>query len=126
MTLKDRIRHVAAQEAEAEGVTSDEVIFMGLNGKAIAARRRAMRRIVRETGCSQLALTEAWGCGRDVVSAALRDTGPNARTCYDDSTIARLISRHGAERATRIAQGNDAATNVDLAAWNTLCRRAAA
>lgn len=126
MNLKERIREVAAQEAEAEGITFDQVIFMGLGGQAVAARRRAMRRIVRETGCSQLALTEAWGCGRDVVSAALRDTGPKARPCYDDGTIARLISRHGAERATRIAQGNDAATNVDLAAWNALGRKVAA
>lgn len=68
---------IATEEAHKAGADPEAV--MGLNraegfdrGAAnIAARHRALARIVRETGCSRYGLALVWGCDRKAIRWAL-------------------------------------------------------
>lgn len=90
--------------------------------KVIRARRRAIRRVLAETGCSRNGLARVLGVCSDTVDRAAREFP----TVYDDLTKARLTWRHGFYRARQIMAEQDARTEADLAAWNRLGRRDAA
>lgn len=113
------VERVAREEAAAAGVTMS-AILAGVGRRAVAARRKALRRIKRATGCSTYGLATVFGCDHGAVIDALRqDVGPSEGP-YDVWTIARLRARHGNERADAIIAGRDPATIADIAAWNRL------
>ena len=116
---RDLIRAVATEEAACAAATVDDVLGMAFNGRAKHARRRAMVRLMRETGCDPRRLAKLWGCDPSVVFRARNITTP-ARSEYDADTSLRLQWRHGPERAAAIINGTDLATVRDLAAWRSL------
>lgn len=117
---RSTVLRIATQEADAVGVDVGDVLGMARNGVAAMARRRAMIRILRETGCTPSALARAWGCDRQIPARLIGREPPPRGPIYDAGTRARLRSRHGAERTELIAAGQDAATNADLARWRRL------
>jgi hypothetical protein len=118
------VNRIAADEARRSGITLDQILGNGSrqSDEVIAARRRAILRIVAETGCSAHGVALTWGMGREAASKCFR-TGADA---YDADTITRLAWAHGAHRAEQIVGGNDPNTQADIASWRTLGTRDAA
>jgi hypothetical protein len=119
---KALILRVATEEAAAAGAQLGDVLGMAIDGRAIAARRRAMLRIISETQCSPSALARAWGCDPSLPSRYVREESHRqaaAVSAYDLNTRARLHACHP-ERAASIIAGTDAATNADIAAWRRI------
>jgi hypothetical protein len=118
------IREVIDQEARRGGVAATLVIGRSNGPRAVAARRRAAKRIVIMTGCSASRLARMWGTETRTITAALTEAASIAP--YDFATVNRLREFHGAEVAQAIIDGRHADTNADLAAWRRLGRGGAA
>lgn len=114
------VLRIATQEAEAACAQVADVLSMSRGGRASMARRRAMVRILIETGCSDSGLAVVWDCDRQVVTRLRDRLEPPPRPVYDPDTLARLNARHGPERTALIATGRDYATIADIAAWRAL------
>ncbi len=114
----DLVRRVAAEEAAAAHASFDDVIGMAIGGAAALARRRAMVRLSRETGCTGVDLARVWGCNAAVPCRALKaNPKPSG---YDAVTAQRLAWAHGDDRARAILGGGDPATQADISAWHSL------
>lgn len=126
--LRLEVERVAGVVASGRHVGLDDLLGTSRSPAAIEARHEAMRLILALTGCSQIDLAWAWGCGLATVRRALTDiprrdlpkAPPLRASIYDASTIARLQSRHGAARTLDIINGRDEATNADLASWRRI------
>lgn len=116
---RDFVARVAQEEAAAAGVSLSEILS-GVGRRAIAARRKALSRIKRATGCSTYGLATVFGCDHGAVIDALKQEVSPTVGPYDVWTAARLRSRYGNERADAIMAGRDPATIADIAAWNAL------
>lgn len=122
----DLILQFASEEAEAAGAKVGDVLGMAIDIRSKAARRRAMDRIIAETGCSYSALARLWGCDRNIPGRYTRPpaTPPVYRRAekplYDANTRHHLRLAHGETRAAEIIAGADAQTNIDIAAWRSL------
>lgn len=69
---------IIGEEAARLGAPEVAVINCGQTAAVIAARRSAICRIIRETGCSSVGLAEVWGCDRATIkSAALHGQSVN-------------------------------------------------
>lgn len=112
----DVVRRVIAEEAFSHGVSETHVIGRSRRKKAEAARRRAINRIMRETGCSERGLAKVWGISTGTVRRAIRSelVGEHA------VVFARLSWCYGEQRAKAIILGQDKETAKDLAAWKRL------
>lgn len=124
------VRTVIGQEALAANIHADAVINMDRGAGVVA--KRAMRRILSETGCTPRELADLWGCEVSTVYQARRE--PSQPTMadtaalsvvtrlggYDDFTIQHLRWRYGDARTQQIVAGKDPKTNADLAAWKRL------
>ena len=103
---------------------------MAIYGAASLARRRAMIRLVHETGCTADELARTWGCDRSLVYRFARQWGMDlarpapkprpAKPVYDRDTIIRFCWANGEGRAASIIAGTDMATRQDIAAWRSL------
>lgn len=117
------VERVIREEASSALISADAVIGRSLDGRAVSARAKAIRRILRETGCSEMGLANVWGISNSTVRQAVRFGkyfGPPATGAYDVETAERLTWAHGAERARQIIAGHDPATQADLAAWRRI------
>lgn len=112
------IREIVSREALSVGVAPSVVIGRSNGRRAVMARRRAVRQIVMQTGCSPSDLAEMWGAETRTITATL--TEPAAIAPYDVATMDRLVWLYGPERAAAIVEGRDANTNADIAAWNRI------
>lgn len=120
---------IIQEESYAALISADLVIGRSMAPQAIKARGRAIRRILRETGCSEMELANVWGIsGSTVRYAVVRGEKPPApipapaHGPYDLGTAERLAWAHGERRAAEIVAGRDAATQADIAGgrrlWN--------
>lgn len=66
------VERIAREEAAAAGVSFTSVLE-ARSALAVCARRRALRRIKRETGCSLFGLAAVFGCDHGAVLDALRE-----------------------------------------------------
>jgi hypothetical protein len=114
---KDVIERIASEEARRIGVDLGVLLGTGARpaNKVMNARRKAMARIVEETGCSATQLGEAWGTDKHAVFRLLDAPRP-----YNRATMARLSWQYGSVRGRRIAAGKDPKTINDLSAWKRL------
>lgn len=117
------VLRVAEEESAATGAKLANVLGMATDGYSKLARRRAMVRIVRETGCTLGGLAVVWGCDRQVVAriVLMGEPTPAKEMIYDPDTRERLRWAHGEDREAQIAAGNDAQTNADIGAWRRVC-----
>lgn len=127
-------------ESEKAGVDADAVVMcQSIDRKVTAARRSAVRRILKEIGCTQAGLSQVWGIGVMAIRAALAEVGekrsykaapqspkPKVRETYDDMTRRRLAWKYGDARASQIIAGEDPNTNADIARWRAIGSRRAA
>lgn len=97
----DLVSRVVLQEATAAGTTPTRVLCMAPDSLSVAARRRAFRRLARETGANAGALARIWGCDVSAVARFLRveDTRPapdiqdrNLRPAGDTVSTAGALS----------------------------------
>lgn len=119
------VERAFSAEASKAGVELGDLVtrlHAKTDPKIIRARRRAIRRVLAETGCSRNGLARVLGVCSDTVDRAAKEFP----SVYDDLTSARLTWRHGFWRARQIMADQDARTRADLAAWNRLGRRDAA
>ena len=117
------VERIVEEEARQARVRFDDVLGARRAGGAAQARRNAIRRIMRETGCTAYGLAAVWGCNIDTIRRATGWHSRRAvepRASYDADTIARLTARHGAVRTLDIINGRDEATNADLASWRRI------
>lgn len=132
MNLKRQIRRYAQTSADKYGVDVNQVLGMSRSRAVLIARRHAIRKLIRYTGCSQAQVAEAWGIDPQTVSGAVKDSKPlrqfsiNAPVAAEGAVRAKLTWQYGPERAQAILSGNDVATQADIARWNHLGRRVAA
>lgn len=117
------IERIVKEEAAKLSVDWEDVVSPSIVRRVAEARHRAIRRIYRETGCSQMGLANAWGCSGTTVSAALSGGGPPEPRDYDWRTAERLRWRYGEARAAQIIAGQDPNTIADLAAWRRVGSR---
>lgn len=117
------VERIAGEEAYETLVSLGAVLGMSRDGRAAAARRRAFRRILRETGCSVEGLAHVWGCHPNSITSALRKERPPRQVSpdlYDAQTRQRLAWRYGEARTAQIIAVKDPWTQRDLAAWDRL------
>lgn len=132
MNLKRQIRRCVQSSAERYGVSIEDVLNMTRTRAAVIARRHAIRKLLRYTGCSQAQLAEAWGIDPASVKAAVRDELPlrsfgiTEPVAASESILAKLAWQYGANRARQIVAGGDPATQADIEAWCMLGRKDAA
>lgn len=123
---RQTVRLIAEQEAREAHTDVGAMLSMSRASYAALARRRAWIRILRETECSVSGLADVWGCDRQAIHKAISKPSPVASHGYDATTVSRLASCHGPDRARAILTGKDPATQTDVARWNSLGRRDAA
>ena len=121
----DVVERIATEEAAEAGARLGDVLSMRLDGRAKLARRRAWKRILRETGCSVSGLADVWGCDRQAIEKAIRKPEkPKGQFPILDEpgmgTFNRLAWQYGPERAMRIATRQDEPTNWDVAFWRAI------
>lgn len=120
------VERVIREEATACLIEWSAVAGRSLDGRAISARHKAIRRILRETGCSENGLAEVWGLSTNTVRHAVVQTNRPRPSAYDAATVHRLAWAHGEARTARIVDGQDPVTVNDLASWRRLSGLAAA
>jgi hypothetical protein len=123
--LRETIERIIREEAAEARIRPVAVMGRSLRKIAIVARRRAIRRVLRETGCTQKDLAKAWGLEEGTVALALRREAPPPAP-YDTATAERLRWAHGEARASQILAGRDQRALSDIHAWRRLCAKARA
>lgn len=123
LNIPDRkvVERIFREEAEAAREPLEDVLGECNRPNVVVARRRAIKRVLAETECSQEGLAVAWGGSARTIGEASRARTPNSATpLYDANTIERLRWAHGEDRTAEIIAGRDAETLADIAAWRTI------
>lgn len=115
------VARIIAEECDRAGVDRGHVLYGARTRAARYVRHAAIRRIIAETGCSQMGLAKAWGISDATVRAALKPAvQPQPAETYDTYTRERLRWAHGEQRAALIVAGADPETQCDIEAWSRL------
>lgn len=114
------IQRIVGEEAQAANVSAEQIIGVSRDGRVVRARHHAIRRILCETGCSQMGLADVWGCSDATVRNALANKSKPDRGGYDVETRSRLTWRYGEARTAQIVAGRDPKTRWDIARWRAL------
>jgi hypothetical protein len=115
ISLPDRniVARIIREEAAAHGVEPSAVSGASSHRAAHMARRRAVARILAETGCSRLGLSKVWGMSRQAAQNCAM--GGDVRATYDARTAHQFRWLYPL-RAEAILTGRDPNTNADVAA----------
>lgn len=115
------VARIISEECDSAGVDRGHVLYGARTRAARYVRHAAIRRIIAETGCSQMGLAKAWGISDATVRAALKPTTPARPTeTYDPYTRKRLLWARGEQRTALIVAGADPETQRDIEAWSRL------
>lgn len=124
---RDIVRRIVCEDADRARVGESALWELRKWPTARKAQRRAMVRVLEETGCSAQGLADVWGCDVQAVYRAYREpkvaATPPPKPLYDPRTLERLTWQYGEARTARIAARQDFKTNKDIAAWRNLGER---